>query len=219
MSTGLHKPLIQNAYNARYVPSGHIVFMRFTTLWAVPFDAETLEITGNEVPVIESVESMYPLGRASYAFADDGLLVYLPGGETSGEGNLSKTLLWVDCDGNEQALTTGRDFLVPELSPDGSQIALVIDDGPRENVWILNLERNNALSKLTFDEQGDDYPIWSPDSSRIAFSSFRDGGSIWWKAADGSGEAEALLLNAPGARPLSFTPDGTQLVFTLRGDL
>ncbi|MDA1371694.1 MAG: hypothetical protein O2971_13165 [Proteobacteria bacterium] len=47
-STGDVRTIIQNGYNARYVPTGHIVFVRAAALWAVPFDAERLQTTGPE---------------------------------------------------------------------------------------------------------------------------------------------------------------------------
>ena len=49
--------LIETASNARYVESGHIVFVRDSALWAVPFDVQSSETTGEEVPVIQGIES------------------------------------------------------------------------------------------------------------------------------------------------------------------
>ena len=50
-----YETLIARGYNARYAPTGHIVFVRSGTLWAVPFDLDRLEITGTAVPMVNGV--------------------------------------------------------------------------------------------------------------------------------------------------------------------
>jgi len=42
-----HRRIIENAYNARYAISGHVVFVRNGGLWAVPFDTQTMQVTGD----------------------------------------------------------------------------------------------------------------------------------------------------------------------------
>ena len=54
---GSSRLLIEDGFNARYAPSGHIVFIRDGSLWAVPFDVDTLEIVGEEVPVVTGIET------------------------------------------------------------------------------------------------------------------------------------------------------------------
>ena len=73
------RTLIDAGYKARYTNSGHIVFMRGDTLWAIPFDAEQLELKGNEVPVISGIEVFPFTGQAIYDFSDNGRMIYLPG--------------------------------------------------------------------------------------------------------------------------------------------
>ena len=57
--------LIQNAINATYSPTGHIVFMRDGSLWAAPFDAVDLQVTGSEVMLVEGIEGNSRFGVAS----------------------------------------------------------------------------------------------------------------------------------------------------------
>ena len=218
LSTGDVRTIIQNGYNARYVPTGHIVFMRAATLWAVPFDPERLETTGPEVPVIQGVQTSGRNGSASYTFSNDGLLVYLPGGDTSEMDGGLRTLLWVDRDGNEESLSLRRDFRLPVVSPEGQRLAVAIEENGNVDIWVYNLARN-TLSRLTFDEASDHNPLWTPDGERIVFRSEREEGGLWWRAADGTGQAEPLLTGNPNMYPTSFTPDGSQLAYSFDFDL
>jgi len=222
LENGSTRPLIQSAYNARYVPTGHIAFIRAESLWAVPFDLQSLEITGPEVPVIPGLHTDGFRGGATYSFSDDGLLVYLPGGDIIGSGDEDRTLHWIDREGNQQTLSLSRNFGASRLSPDGQKLAVTINDGNNADVWVYDLVRN-SLSRLTFDEARDANPIWTVDGQRIIFSSNRDESGefgLWWRAADGTGQPERLLA---GFRfqpiPTDATPDGTELIYDYDSDL
>ena len=55
LRTGERKILIKGGADARYVPTGHLVYMRTGTLMAVPFNLDKLELTGSPVAVIADV--------------------------------------------------------------------------------------------------------------------------------------------------------------------
>ena len=59
-------------YHPRYVSTGHIVYAQAGTLFAVPFDSRSLEVTGRSVPLVQGVGTQY-------ALSDSGSLIYLPG--------------------------------------------------------------------------------------------------------------------------------------------
>lgn len=213
-SSGEKKTLIQNGYNARYVPTGHIVFVRDASLWAVPFDADSLEITGPERRVVQGIQTNTQRGPTLYTFSDDGLLVYLPGEETN-QRLLETTLVWVDREGNEEVVPQTRSFRRWAVSPDGQRLAVTITEGGMAaDIWIYDLTRD-TLSRLTFDEADDFRPLWTPDGERIVFASDRDGGGMWSRAANGTGVAERLSADA-NTSPYAITPDGTQLLYFSR---
>src|SRR5439155_9882411 len=87
--------------------------------------------------------------------------------------------------------------------------------GHNQDIWILELPRG-MLSRLTFDSHNDIYPVWSPDSSRIAFGSDRDFGkfAIYEKLANGStGEQLVLQSGNELAAPYSWSLDGRFIIF------
>ena len=49
LATGQQKVLIEGGADARYIKTGHLVYMRRGTLMAVPFDVDRLEVTGDAV--------------------------------------------------------------------------------------------------------------------------------------------------------------------------
>jgi serine/threonine-protein kinase len=132
--------------------------------------------------------------------------------------------VWVDRAAREEPLAAPpRAYTQPRLSPDGTRIAVSISD-QEQDTWIWDLRRA-TLTRLTFAQGIDWFPLWTPDGKRIVFSSAGEGGSInlFWMPADGTGKPEPLT-NGDLHYATSVSPDGTQVVFyqntqTARGDL
>lgn len=217
LETREYRVLIDGGHRPQYVPTGHIVFVRAGGLWAVPFDVERLEITGPEVRVIDDVQQNGLIGGAAYAYSDDGLLVYLPGGETAG-APADKELVWVDRQGNPEPVGLATEpYWHPRLSADDLRLATVVGAGGyggRGDIWIHDLQRR-ASSRLTSDG-GHSTPIWR-DGERVVFWSSRanEAAGIFSQAANGAGDAQRLTTSASTQVELwSISPDGTQLVLS-----
>ena len=201
----------------RFVSTGHLVFARDSSLWAVPFDEERLEVTGDPAPVVEGVQVNAPGGWSHYAVAADGTLAYLP---TAGD-EVELSLVIVDRDGREETLDGigPGDYRDVGWSPEGGRLVLTVD---RTNLWTYDLARG-VLAPLTTDADAvDEYPVWTPDSQRVVFASTREGVSqLLWRAADGTGTAEPLLTAERGTTPLpgGWLPDGTTMLFSEGTDL
>ncbi len=75
---------------------------------------------------------------------------------------------------------------MPRFSPDGRRIAVMANDGTKPSqVWVYDIA-SATLSQLTFDS-ANVRPSWSPDGSRLVFSSYRTGKwQLWWAPADGT---------------------------------
>ena len=68
------------------------------------------------------------------------------------------------------------------------------------------------MTRLTFDPARDGSPVWTPDGSRVVFSSAREDGGLFWKAADGTGEVERLTDRTDNPDPFGWTSDGQLIV-------
>ncbi len=213
LKSGERKVLFKGV-NARYLPTGHIVYYLPSNnvanlLFAVPFDLNKLKVTSGPVSVLEGIGGM--------AVSDSGTLVYVPppasAAGTTGAASSGRTLVWVDRQGKEEPLGAASDaYTGLKISPDGNKVALEISSG-NADIWIWDIPHKTP-TKLTFDKAGSSSPLWTPDGKRIVFLSFRGGGigGIYWKSADGIGGDE-LLASMPDwiIGPLSFSRDGKML--------
>jgi serine/threonine-protein kinase len=187
----------------QFLPTGHIVYVLNDNVLAVPFDSDRLEVIGGTVPVVESVSDC--------AFSDSGTMVYIPN-TAPGTPYLRRTLVWVDREGKEEPIAAGpNSYLNPRVSPDGTRIALSIQNQGNQDIWIWDLVRKN-LTKLTFDAADEVGPLWTPDGKRIAFFSIPgEKAGVHWKAADGTGKDEFL---GGGHYPACWSDDGRTMVLT-----
>jgi serine/threonine-protein kinase len=207
-----YRPLVGGTY-PRYVSSGHVVFARANSLWAIPFDAGRLEATGPAVPVVDGVD-VAPTGVAQFAVSRDGTLVYAPAGGPGGE--VGRRLVRISQDGTRELLAApARPYEEPLVSPDGTRVVVSVGFAADRDIWIWHLA-NQTLTRLTFDAAPDMFPLWTPDGARIVFWSVRDGGGIFSQAADGTGTTERLLSGGDGRIfiPSAWAPDGSLLFMT-----
>jgi serine/threonine protein kinase/Tol biopolymer transport system component len=211
MASGQRKTVQRGGFHARYLPSGHVVYMHEGTLFAVPFDLKRLEVTGQPAPILEGVVTTPNNGGAQFSFSDTGNLVYVAG--RAGGQNVS--IYWMDREGKFTPLReTPGNYLDPAFSPDGKRLALDIVDGRRRDIWVYEWERD-ALTRLTFAGEVNAYPVWTPDGQRIAYSSQEKGGAynLWWIRADGAGDAQRLAESKSPQYAGSWRPDGKVLAF------
>ena len=208
LATREQKVLVRGGSNPQYALTGHIIYGVDETLRAVPFDLDRLEVTGEPVPVLESVMTDLS-GAVEFSLSADGSLVYVAGDP---QGGVLSSLVWVDRQGAVEPLgAPPHPYRSPRLSPDGQRVALRI--GPPNadsHIWIYELTRG-TLTRLTFERSV--APTWMPDGTRVTFGSgvVANPGGLFWKPADGSGVAEQLLASG---RPGSWSPDGRVLAFT-----
>jgi eukaryotic-like serine/threonine-protein kinase len=207
LATGEKKVLIKGGTFGRYAASGHLLYLRGGTLFAVPFDPGRLEVTGAAFPVAEGVFENTN-GGGGYAVSRDGTMLYAAGGLVQTQASL----LWVDRHGTATPATKfKRPFQDPSISPDGKRIAVLVA-AETYDIWVLDLDRD-SLTRLSFGKD-DVFPIWSPDGKRIVYASSKPGVyNLYARAADGSGSDEPLTFEQDPSVPRSFSPDGKLLVF------
>jgi eukaryotic-like serine/threonine-protein kinase len=212
LPNGPRKVLTTPGYYARYVASGHLLFFRDRTLFAAPFDADRLEMTGPAVPAIEGARSNANSGGAQFDVSTTGTLVYAAGDTLLDTAPMK----WLDRTGTLSVLRNApSNWTNPAFSPDGRLLAVDVHDGVQTDIWIYDWERD-TLSRRTFDTADDARPVWSPDGTRIAYASRRGGTStfnLYWQRADGTGDAERLTTSQNAQWPSSFHPNGRTLAF------
>jgi serine/threonine-protein kinase len=211
LASGRWTTLLQGASQAQYVPTGHLVYVAGGALWAVSFDAGRVEITGTPAVVVSGVVVLRT-GTAEFDVARDGTLVYVARG---GAHDRPRTLVWVDRDGRETPIAAPpRAYAYVRLSPDNTRVAVEIED-QAQDVWVWDLARD-TLTQVTTDAGQDETPVWTRDGQRIIFTSQTGAnlGSLFWRAADGTGVAEPLLPSETIQRASDVLPDGTRLLFS-----
>jgi serine/threonine protein kinase/Tol biopolymer transport system component len=226
--TGPGKVIVPSAYYGRYVASGftspkrgereggHLLYVQQGTLFAVPFDPVRLEVMGTGVPAIPGVMSSPTSGGAQVDVSGDGTLAYVPGGIAS---NLANAIDWMTRDGQTSALQASRtQWANPRFSPNGQQVALDISDGKQRDIWVYDLARD-TLTQLTFDATSETNPVWTPDGTRIVFTSDRakvgSPRNLYWMSADGTGGGVTRLTESTGEQyPGSWHPSGKFLGYT-----
>ena len=205
------KFLLQADSDALYAPPGYLVFLRGDTLMAQQFDAGTLKLAGEASPVAEHVASpqLYRLGL--FSVSQTGLLVYENGQVGGGGGQLT----WYDASGKELSAVGLPGPRGPHISPDGKHVAYVhAEPGSKStDIWLMDLERG-VRTRFTFGPTENLDPVWSPDGSRIAYSSLQQGVmDIFVKNASGAGAGEKLLESGDDNYPMDWSRDGRYLSF------
>jgi serine/threonine protein kinase len=213
LKTGEKKILQRGGFYARYVPTGHVIYVRQSTIFAAPFDLAGLELTAPPVPVLEGVMSSSGSGASEYAFSNTGTFVYVAGTGSTG----AVPIYWMDQKGQTTPLRTIPDrYLNLSFSPDGARLAMQIN-ARQNDIWVYELARD-AMSRLTFDAGSEADPVWTPDGRRIAFGALRasqTGGpyGMYWVRADQSEGPQRLTESQSSQRPRSWHPSGKFLAY------
>ena len=218
LKSGVRKVVLEGGSDARYLPTGHLVYALNGVLFALPFDLRRLEKTGGPVAIVEGIARVGTGGVAQFASSGTGSLIYIPGPVTGAVAG-QNVLGLVDRKGEVEPLNVPPNtYGFPRVSRDGKRVAYQIDDGKDSSIWIYELSGAAAPRRLTLAGTGANrYPIWSSDNERVVFQSDRAGDpGIWWQRADGNGTAEPLTKPDKGAShtPDSWSPDGQVFSFT-----
>lgn len=201
----------QAVYAASAGGNGYLLFAREGALLGQPFDVGSLKPTGEPFVFADQV-AVTPSGRGYFSVSDNGILVYDPTGASD-----NQQLIWVDRAGKLLEPVGAPGFFAwPVLSPDGKRVAVARRDPQSKtyNIYVTDLARG-VSSRITVGPANNSFPIWSPDGTRIAWSSNREGAfQIYQKLASGVGQEELLLKSDVVINPQSWSEDGRFILYT-----
>jgi serine/threonine-protein kinase len=181
--TGKRKNLGLAGTYATYVPTGHLLYVSQKVVFAVPFDLDALEPSGEPTALPEKVRGTPQLDLAVGA---DGTLAYVPASDAK------PRIVTVDRHGSVRPLVANElpfdSMGDPRFSPDGKRIVLQAN-----GIWILDLE--TGIPTLVAEDGF--YPVWSPDGRTLAYGVTQaESYDLYTRRADLS-SPQALLLDLP----------------------
>ena len=196
--------LLQSECNGIYdATSGRLLYIQGDgLLTARKLELNPPRLTGDPVMVAQGVGGAVGNGYAEFSISGNGTLFY-------GQGTLSgkRRFEWRDRTGKRiepiglpvEVLS----FSGYSLSPDGSRVVFGVGRASGD-IWIMPFSSGIA-TRLTFT--GGRFPQWSPDGKHVFYE---NAGSIYKRAADGSGAEEML---GKGIGVTSASPDGKHILY------
>lgn len=207
-------PIPRVTSRAAFAPPDWLFFVRDGALMAQRLQVAARQLAGEPVPLAQGVAVAAPT-FGQYSVSASGLAY------VAGVAGISNTqLTWFDRAGRRLAVVGDPgDYTNPALSPDGKRVAV----GRRDpltlsrDVWIFDLGRGSS-SRLTFDPADDLNPVWSADSTRVMFTSNRNGfRNIYQKLASGA-KAEELVFESQAPKALNdWSRDGRFIIYDNSG--
>jgi Tol biopolymer transport system component len=185
-----------------------MLFVRQSRLLVQPFALENLSLTGEPVMVAASIGRAG--NRAFFAVSPSGTLAYSSG--------TNYQLMWIDRAGRRaEPVVEAVESTYARISPNESQIVFDrIDEEGGVDIWLTEIARG-VMTRLSLDRARDEFPIWSPDGSRVIFRSDRTGVfDLYEKSADGTG-GERLVLHTDHEKwPGDWSHDGRYVIYEER---
>jgi len=211
LETGDRQELTEGTY-PQYASSGHVVFAREASLFALPFDPMRLRPGGEPEPLVADLRMNSETGAGLFAVSGS-TLVY----RKITAPSAPRLLVWKDENGGEDPVPLEpRVFLQPRLSPDGTRVAVSVGNERRDrDLWIYDF-LHPALTRLTVEVGEEETPVWSPDGRRIAFSTHRADQRpvIVTTAPDGGGSSAAIGAGQYNLHVSDWSRDGRALAWT-----
>lgn len=215
--------VVENAADARYLLSGHLVYEQEGTLWAVGFDPATLRLSGDPAPMIEGVSRVHDyspntgIALAHYDVSANGHLIYL-----DAASDLTRRLFVLAPDGTVTALDSGLQVQDPRMAPNGRYVAVGADDGFQTEIAVLDLD-TGGWTMVTPDMAAKN-PIWSHDGEWLyaALNATDDAPGGLWRLSPSFLTPPRRVYETPsdhsGLSPGSVTDDGALMsINTYRG--
>ena len=227
LTDGSLKPVVPGGTSPRYLPTGHLLYLNKGTLFAVPFDPDKLQTTGNAVSILDDVQFNETTGAANLSFSRDGVLVFRKGTGINPIEVMPGRVDSIDAAGKRSPLISEiRRYLRPRFSPDGNQLALLISEPGSRDEWVYDLRGDGFPKPITFGGLNITTATWL-DNNHVVFgngpaNSLPDTGAtnsagIYWTSADGASKPQPLLRFKGLPFVTAYSAALKRLVFFARG--
>ena len=200
---------------AEFAAGGYLLFLRDSSLFAQALDVTRRELTGSAMRIADRVAVRRVSGSsriaaisASYA----GLIAYRGAGIERG-----RQMTWYDRSGTVVARVGDADPARTQgtisISADGQRVAARRSVDANGDIWVLDLRRGGAMTRLTLDPAEDLLPLWTPEAQRLTFGSTRTGKLEIYQRSLGDSRDERLAAMPYNAAPVDWSPDGRVLLY------
>jgi serine/threonine protein kinase/Tol biopolymer transport system component len=187
---------------------GWLLWVRAGTLTAQRLNLDRQALTGDPVTLADPVAVDPTLNIAAVSASAGGLVAYRTGGagrrQVAGVDRSGKVLDPLGAP-DENGLQN------VSVSPDGHRAVVTRTVRDNTDLWLLDGMRT---SRFTFDAARDQFPVWSPDGTRIAFMSNRKGNYDLYQKLSGGADAEELLVESAQTKVATdWSADGRLLLY------
>ncbi len=212
LATGEVRDVVDGGFFGRYVPTGHLLYVKGDRLFAAPFDVERATVTGSAVAVLDDVFGSHTGGYSMLDVSVDGTLAYSPRSVVEAP----RELVWADRQGLVRPVMDERmRFNGASLAPDGRTLAISIV-GDSQDLWTYSLERG-TLSRMTSAARTEFSPAWAPDGRTLYYVLDEPPFAIYAIPVGASAVGEPLWDDRPDLDAVltGVSPDGRYLAYTL----
>jgi len=178
------------------------------TLLAQGFDFKSLSLKSDFAVVAKPVAYDGQFNYAAFSVSSQSAIAY-----EEGSGSTGNEVVRFDRTGKEleKMVTLNADTFV-RISPRGDQLLYMATQGMRNDIWVAQLSRGTR-TRISLENEGGAFGIWSPDGHRVAYQNGIGGDSIVVRTSDGLGN-EQVIAKMPGSvQPRGWSADGNYIVF------
>jgi hypothetical protein len=195
------KVIIDKAISGRYLPTGHLICATNAgAIYARPFNADRLEVTGKPVQVLDNVAIGGWGGGAFLAVSDNGTIIFIKRSDwpyrvfrmTDMNGRTIESRIAVSPSMLAKMGLSGVGTL--NISPDGERAVFVNWKAGGTDLWMLDAHIGEP-QRFTIDPAEDEYPAWAPDGGAVAYTTNMPGAAcrISVKSAESGAAAQGGL--------------------------
>jgi serine/threonine-protein kinase len=209
IGTGQRTTLVHQGTFGRLLPNGQLLYVSNEgTVFAARYDRRRRTLVGSAQPVLTDVHVPSWGGSGLIAISDQGTAAFVPGAELS-----PQIVRTVDRTGKQLGLMVPAghiDWI--RLSPDGRRIAANVRSPSKNDIWLFGPE--GEPERVTFDEAEDEYPVWSPRGTEIAYTSSlaSEARRIMMKSVEGGTRPRRVLTWPRHIHLQSWSPNGQWLL-------